>query len=125
MRLFRRLFNPVTRVAIITWAWNHRHEIRRWGRSLWAELTGPEPISPRRLTTIGKVLWAVATDRQLANARQLRSVRLIGDVVELDVDPRWTRTGRLVSRLEAVDGVREVHVRGVGAVQPMTPGTAA
>jgi hypothetical protein len=125
VRLIRRLLNPVTRVAIITWGWNHRHEIRRWGRSLWAEVTGSTPTSPKRLMTIGKVLWAVATDPQLSNARQLRSIRLVGDIVELDVDPRWKRTGRLVTRLEAVDGVREVHVRGVGPVQPAIPGTAA
>jgi hypothetical protein len=38
MPLFRRLFsprsvlNPVSRVALATFAWNHRHEVLRWGR---------------------------------------------------------------------------------------------
>ena len=125
MRVLRRLLNPITRTAILTWSTNHRHEIRRWGRSLWAELTSPTPISPTRLATIGRVLWAVTADRDLSNAKQLRSVHLVGDTVELDVDPNWKRTARLVSLLQSVEGVRAVRIRGQAHVPTVIATTAA
>jgi hypothetical protein len=31
----RWALGPVSRMALITFAWNHRHEVFRWGRSLW------------------------------------------------------------------------------------------
>jgi hypothetical protein len=110
---------------MITWGWNHRHEIKRWGRSLWNELTSPAPISPSRVSLIGKVLWAVTKDRDLSNAKQLRGIHLSGDVVELDVDRRWNRTARLVSLLQGVDGVREVRIRGQETVPTVISTTAA
>ena len=42
----RTLLNPVSRVALATFAWKHRHEILRWGRSLYEQLIG----QPRRVT---------------------------------------------------------------------------
>jgi hypothetical protein len=109
--LTRRVLRPFTRTAILLWAWKRRHEILRWGRSIWTELRSPEPISPSRLKTLGTILWKVSQDSQLTNAAELRSVTLVGDVVEVDVDPSWRHTPRLVSELQAIPGVAEVSLR--------------
>jgi hypothetical protein len=121
----RILRNPVTRTAMLTWMWNNRHDIRRWGQSLFAELTEAPRLSPGRMKTLGKVLWAITSDRSLSKAKQLRSVRLDGDVVELDVDPRWKGTARLVTMLQDVDGVGEVRIRGELTVPTVIDTTAA
>lgn len=102
---------------MITWAWNHRHEIQRWGRSLWNELTTTSSFSPSRLRTLVRVLWAGASDPQLRNAKQFRSVRIVGDDVELELDPTWRTAARAVSTLGQTPGVSQVRVRGA-AVQP-------
>jgi hypothetical protein len=121
----RLLRNPVTRTAMLTWMWNNRHDIRRWGRSLIAELTGAPRLSPTRARTLGKVLWAITSDRDLSKAKELRGVRLDGDVLDLDVDPRWKGTARLVSKLREIDGVRDVRIRGERAVPTVIDTTAA
>jgi hypothetical protein len=110
---------------MMTWSWNHRHEIKRWGRSLWNELATPTGISPSRVRLIGKVLWAVTKERDLSMAKQLRRIDIVGDVVELDVDRRWNRTARLVSVLQGVEGVREVRIRGQSTVPTVISTTAA
>jgi hypothetical protein len=115
------LFNPLSRVALATYAWKHRHEILRWGRSLYEQLIGRRDVSPARAVQIGRVLMAVASDETLRNASQLRSVSLEGDVVHLDVDQRWSRLPRLIDRVKAVDGVRTVVVNGTADA----PGTLA
>jgi hypothetical protein len=107
----RRITRPFTRMALMAFAWNHRTEIQRWGRSIWAELRAPGEISPSRLKTLGTVLWRVSRDPQLTGARQLRSVSLVGDVVELNVDPMWKHTPRLINELRTVNGVTDVSVR--------------
>jgi hypothetical protein len=89
----------------------------RWGRSLWEELTSTTPLSVGRLTTLLRVLWAGASDPDLRDAKQFRAVRLVGDDIELDVDPSWRTASRAVNRLEQVSGVGRVRVRGA-AVQP-------
>lgn len=109
--MFRRLtmlFNPFTRTAVIAFAWAHRRTIMRWGRSLYAELRRPGPIAPRRLQTIAKVLWEITNVEQLASARQLREVRLDGDVVVVDAAKSWSGTHRLVDVLDGIDGVSAV-----------------
>ena len=100
--------NPVARTAVLTFAWNHRHEIYRWGRSLWNELFGRSGLSPARTLRTGQVLLAVAADPRLRNAPELRKVTLHGDVVELDVDARWELLPTLVERIERVKGVERV-----------------
>ncbi|MGD9703576.1 MAG: hypothetical protein AB7Q42_16745 [Acidimicrobiia bacterium] len=110
-KFVRRLASPFTRTAIMMWSWNHRHEIQRWGRSIWTELRAPGSISPARLKTLGSILWRVSRDPQLTNAPQLRSVALVGDVVELDVDPTWKHAPHLMNELRGVAGVTEVSVR--------------
>jgi hypothetical protein len=106
------LFNPVSRIALATFAWNHRHEVMRWGRSLYEQLVGQQDVSPQRAVLIGRVLAAVASDEKLRNAPQLRRVSLRGDVVDLDVDERWPALPRLIERVERVSGVRSVVVNG-------------
>jgi len=115
--LFRplSLLNPMSRVALASVAWQHRHEILRWGRSLHEQLIGPRDLSPARALQIGRVLLAVATDDELRNAPQLRQVSLRGDVVDLDVDERWRGLPRLIERVKRVDGVRSVVVNGAPA----------
>ena len=112
--LFRplSLLNPVSRVALATLAWKHRHEILRWGRSLYEQLFGQRDVSPARAALIGRVLLAVASDETLRNAPELRRVTLDGDVVALDVDHRWSGLPRLIDRVKRVKGVRAVSVNG-------------
>jgi hypothetical protein len=105
----RRFMRPFTRTAVMAFAWNHRRSILRWGRTLYLELASPRTISPRRLATIGKVLWAVTSDERIATSSKLRQVRLEGDTVVLDVAPNWDRTNELVERLLAVKGVNQVE----------------
>lgn len=104
----RSMLNPVTRAAVLTFAWNHRHEILRWGRSLWNEVAGRTDVSPTRAVRTGQVLFAVASDPELRNAPELRRVTMHGDVVEVDVDPTWELLPRLVERIENVKGVARV-----------------
>jgi hypothetical protein len=108
VRPFRRVLTPFTRTAVLAFAWRHRHSILRWGRTLWAELRSPAPIAPARLATIGRVLWAVTSNGEIANSSRLRQVRLEGDTVVLDVEPRWNRTNELIEQLLDVKGVRQV-----------------
>lgn len=114
--MFRRLTmlaNPFTRTAMLAFAWSHRRTIMRWGRSFATELRRPGRIEPKRLQTIGKVLWEITSHDELAQARQLRQIRLDGDTVVVDASPGWNRTARLVDLLDGIDGVnRVVDTRG-------------
>jgi hypothetical protein len=108
----RSLLNPVSRLALATFAWNHRHEILRWGRSLYDQLIGRTDVSPARALRIGTVLYAIASDSELRNARQLRKVTMDGDDVDLTVDASWKELPRLVERVARVKGVRHITVNG-------------
>jgi hypothetical protein len=104
-RLFTTIANPFSRTALIMFAWTHRRTIMRWGRSFWTELTQPGRIDPKRITLIGKVLWAITRDPQLAGARQLKHIRLDDDRLVIDASPRWRGRARLVDTLADVDGI--------------------
>jgi hypothetical protein len=108
----RRLLNPVGRLALATFAWNHRHEILRWGRSLYDQLVGRTDVSPGRALRTGQVLYAIAADENLRNAKQLRKVTIDGDDVNLTVDESWRELTRLIERVRSVKGVRRVTVNG-------------
>lgn len=114
------LFNPLSRVALATFAWNHRHEILRWGRSLYEQLVDRRDVSPARALQIGRVLMAIASDESLRNAPELRRVSLRDGVVDLDVDPRWSGLSHLIDRVQRVEGVRSVHVNGTVAADAHT-----
>lgn len=117
MSLLRRLmFNKVSRMAMVTFLWNRRYEVKRWGASLWNELTSSGKVDPARLKTLASVLLNVTRDPKLANAPELRAVRLVGDKVELDMDPGWVYANRLVGNLAAVKGVNGVEVRNAATV---------
>lgn len=103
-----RLANPLNRAVILGFVWSHRRSIMRWGRSFWNELRSADRIEPGRLALMWKVLWAVTGDDELAKARQLRSLRLDGDVVVVDASRGWRGRSRLVDRLQEVDGVSRV-----------------
>ena len=106
------LLNPVSRIALASFAWNHRHEILRWGRSLYDQLIGRTDVSPARALRTGQLLYAIASDEKLRNAKQLRKVTMIGDDVDVTVDESWKELPRLVERLERVKGVRQITVNG-------------
>ena len=108
-RIARRLTNPLTRTAILAFAWSHRHAIMRWGRSLWTELRRPGRIEPRRLQQIGRVLWTITRDETLSSAGELREVRLEGDVLVVDTTPGWKRTSRLVDALVDISGITAIN----------------
>lgn len=106
------LLNPVSRIALASFAWNHRHEILRWGRSLYDQLIGRTDVSPARALRTGQLLYAIASDDKLRNAKQLRKVTMIGDDVDVTVDESWKELPRLVERVERVKGVRQITVNG-------------
>ena len=110
---------------MLAFAWNHRNEVLRWGRSLWAELTAPGPISPARLRTLLRVLWAGSRDPELRDAKQLRAVRIVGGDVELETDPGWAPAGGAIGRLEHASGVNRVRVRGAALQPPLSTGLAS
>ena len=58
------------------------------------------------------MLFAIASDDALRNAKQLRKVTMTGDDVDLEVDERWSQVPRLVERVRSVKGVRHVTVNG-------------
>ncbi len=105
IRRFSTFFNPFTRTAVLAFAWTHRRTILRWGRSLYVELRRPGRIEPRRLQLIARVLWVITSNNELAQARQLREVRLDGNVLVLDTAPGWKRTARLVDELDDIPGI--------------------
>jgi hypothetical protein len=109
----RSLLNPVTRVAVATFLWSHRHEILRWGRSLYEQLIRQADTSPTRAMQTGRLLYVIASDDKLRNAKQLRKVTLDGDVVNLEVDDYWSQLPRLLDRVRSVKGVRDVTVNGL------------
>jgi hypothetical protein len=102
----------LTRTALAAFAWTHRHEILRWGRSLYDQLVGQSDLSPARAARTGRVLFSIAADDRLRDAKQLRKVSMTGDDVELDVDERWSELPRLVDHVRSVKGVRRVFVNG-------------
>jgi len=109
----RGLFNPLGRAAIITWGWNYRHEILRWGRSLWNELVSRGGgVDPNRALRTGKVLAAIAGEERLRNAPQLKQVTMNGDVVDLEVESGWTELPRVIDKVRKVKGVTGVTVNG-------------
>lgn len=124
IRRVTTLFNPFTRTAVLAFAWTHRRIILRWGRSLYSELRRPGRIEPRRLQLVARVLWAVTSNNELAKARQLREVRLDGNVLVLDTTPGWKRTARLVDELDDIPGIVRI-VDQHGDVLAGTIGTTA
>ncbi|MFW2333999.1 hypothetical protein [Ilumatobacter sp.] len=105
LRRATTFFNPFTRTAVIAFVWAHRRTILRWGRSLSSELRRPGRIEPKRLQLIARVLWAITSNDELAKARQLREVRLDGNVLVLDTAPGWNRMARLVDELDDIPGI--------------------
>lgn len=119
------LLNPFSRIALATFAWNHRHEIMRWGRTLYDQLVGRTDVSPARALRTGRLLFAIASDDQLRNAKQLRKVTMLDDTVDLTVDDEWSLLPRLLDRVRAVKGVGHVTVNGVSTVPITTPHVAS
>ena len=52
-------------------------------------------VTDRALRT-GQLLFEIASDERLRNAKQLRKVTMGGDTVDLDVDERWSELPRLL-----------------------------
>ena len=123
-RRFGMLFNPFTRTAALAFAWSHRRTISRWGRSLWGELRRPGGIEPQRVQQIARVLWAITSDESLSKSKQLREVRLDGDVLVVDAERGWKRTAELVDAVSDVPGITRVVDRDGRALTGTIPATA-
>ena len=108
LRALTKVANPFTRTAIIAFVWTHRRTILRWGRSFWTELRRPGMIEPARVTLIGRVLWTITRNDDLAKARQLRHVQLDGTTLIVDTTPGWRGTARLVDELDDVPGITAI-----------------
>ncbi len=120
----RSLLNPVTRMALMTFAWNHRHEVLRWGRTLYDQLIGRSNASPAAAVRTGRLLVAIASDPELRNARELRKVTMVDDTVDLEVDESWPLLLRLVSKVAGVRGVDHVLVNGRATAPPLEATTS-
>ncbi len=57
---------------------------------------------------MARVLWAITRDERLANARQLKHVRLDGDTLVVDSTPGWKGTARLVDELGEIPGIAQI-----------------
>lgn len=114
----RALLNPFSRVALATFAWNHRHEVMRWGRTLYDQVVGRADVSPANAARTGRLLYAIASDDRFRNAKQLRRVTAVDDTVDLEVDDRWSELPRLVERVRGVKGVNHVTVNGAPPAVP-------
>jgi hypothetical protein len=80
---------------------------------LYEQLIRQADTSPSRAMQTGRLLYVIASDDQLRNAKQLRKVTLDGDVVNLEVDDYWSQLPRLLDRVRSVKGVRDVTVNGL------------
>jgi hypothetical protein len=116
---------PVGKVAIATFLWAHRHEVMRWGRSLYEHFVVRRDLGPMRAARVGSLLAVIAMRDDLRNAPQLRKVSLHGDRVDLDVDERWPLLPTLVARVGGVKGIREVRVNGMPVDPTDAPARAA
>ena len=114
----RYLVNPFTRTAIMTFLWTHRHEVLRWGRSMWEHLARRD-LEPANALRTAKVLFAVAVDDRFRNAKQLRRVTMVDGVVDLQVQRRWALLPALVESVAAVNGVLDVTVNGQPYAAPI------
>lgn len=118
----RGVFNPLSRAALITWAWNYRHELLRWGRTLYNELVGrKEGVDTARAVRTGRVLMAIASEERLRNAPELKQVTMHDGVVDLKVKSGWSELPRVIDRVRGVNGVNSVTVNGA----EVTSATAA
>jgi hypothetical protein len=124
-RTLRTAVNPFTRTALVMFAWTHRRTIMRWGRSFWNELRRPGRISPTRLSLISRVLWTITREDQLAQARQLKHVRLDGTTLVVDTTPGWKGTARLVDELDEIPGITAITDAKGNLLAGTIPTTAA
>lgn len=120
----RFVVNPFTRTAVLTFVWAHRHEVLRWGRSLWEHLARRD-LDPATTVRTARVLFAVAGDDRFRNAKQLRRVTMDAGVVDLQVNQRWPLLPVLVERVREVGGVRDVTVNGAPFVSTVIPAQEA
>ena len=110
--------SPFTRTAIMAFLWTHRHEVLRWGRSLWEHLARRD-LEPAPRCGPARVLFAVASDERFRDAKQLRRVTMDDGVVDLQVQRRWALLPALVERVAAVNGVLDVTVNGQPYATPI------
>jgi hypothetical protein len=110
--------SPFTRTAIMAFLWTHRHEVLRWGRSLWEHLARRD-LEPAAAMRTARVLFAVASDERFRDAKQLRRVTMANGVVDLQVQRRWALLPALVESVAAVNGVLDVTVNGQSYAAPI------
>jgi len=96
----------------MTFVWAHRHEVLRWGRSLYDQLVTRRDLGPTRLARVAALLATIASREELRNAPQLRKVSLHGDRVDLDVDEHWELLPTLIRRVRGVKGISEIRLNG-------------
>lgn len=108
----RTLINPMSRLALATFAWNHRHEIMRWGRTLYDQVVGRTDVSVPHAIRTGRLLAAIASDDELRNAPELRKVTMTDGTVDLEVDETWERLPRLLAKVRGTKGVEHVTLNG-------------
>ena len=92
------LVNPFTRTAVLTFLWAHRHEVIRWGRSLWEHLAHRD-LDPATTVRDGEGAVRRGRRRSFRNAKQLRRVTMDAGVVDLQATQRWPLLPALVDRV--------------------------
>lgn len=110
IRRLPRLPRLLARPVVLALLWGRRHTILLWARSLAGELRGRR-IEPRRLRSLVTALFRVSRDARLANAPELRRLRLgADDVLEVEADAHWAEAPVAAALLEAVDGINLVRL---------------
>lgn len=79
---------PLSRTALLFLAWNNRHTVGLWYRSLRDEIT-EHGFDADRVRQLTKALWAVSSDRRTTNAEPLQKLTLRDDGFGIEAREGW------------------------------------
>jgi hypothetical protein len=89
--------------------WSHRYTAALWWHSLRAEVGQGRRPDLARLRKLVVVLYRVTSEARLANAPQLRALRIADDTVIVDADTHWHERDLLGHVLRGIDHVNAVR----------------
>lgn len=98
--------------------WTKRHTLRQWATSLRMEVSRGR-FDRARFQTLVHALYKLSTDDRVANSPKVRSLRVVGDLVEVDADMHWNQLPALRTALAQVPAISRVDL--VGSAAPGAP----